>query len=223
MYKELPLVWQNKLDKEIEHVYKEGFYLSEERLEGGNNSLVVLLTASKEFNQKLFEFSKQSIPNKIQEKIFLQPYTGYHISIQWSKEFKNKDINSFLQDVKNYVQELKPIITDVYAIYPSDNNLFVIPHVEKGISKLRNNISKIFDKNAIPPKLPPSLDTMWISTVRMKKQFTKEEIDLAVNFLPKKVFKNIVFDTLVVALSNQVFSKDSSEILYKARLNQKTS
>jgi len=156
---------------------------------------------------------------EIRDKVFLQPSSGYHISIQWGGEFEGKKVASLVKEIKNYLQGMQPLKIDVFALYPSDNNLFVIPYLEDGISNLRTDISTIFDKHEITPKLPNTLETMWISTVRMKKEFTKDEIDLVVNNLPKKTFKDVTFDEITVCFMDQTFTKENSEILYNTRLS----
>ena len=128
-------------------------------------------------------------------------------------------VEKFANDIGNIASSIKPVLADVYAIYPSDNNLFVIPHAPSGISALRKKATEIFESNGIIPKLPKNLDTMWISTVRIRKPFSEEEIDTVVNKLPKKVFKDVLFNELYVALSDQSFSKGNSTLLFKHKLD----
>lgn len=219
MFSELPLEWQQKLTEELAFVRKNGFYLTNPaQIQKQPKTLSVLLQPTKEYRRKLFEFVRDAVPAELRSKIILQPYEGYHVSVQWSKEFTNTKVAIFCKNIDKVAKTLPLVKTHVFGLYPSDNNFFFVLKTDVNVSEIRSQVSKVMEQNNAIPKLPGNLSIIWMSVARIVKPFTKEEIELSISKLGKKQFIDMYLSQLVVAKSDPFFDRKHSEILFEQTL-----
>lgn len=212
MYKELPIVWQKKLENGLNSIRENGFCLfNDDSLK--TRTLSFLLTFDETQNQKLHEFIELALPGHFKNKCILQPFSGYHASIQWSLEYEETDLEGLKAKITEYTKSTSiNLKVDILGLYPSDNNLFLVlvPNREGVVANLRTDISNIFQESRAITKLPADLDTLWISVVRFSEQPTAEEREELINCLPKFKFEKIGFDRAVLALNDPFFTTENS-------------
>lgn len=215
MFKELPQVWQKKLQEEMDFVRKNGFFLTNpEEARNKPKSLSVLAIPNHDSIGEIHNFVVESIPENLKSKLYVQPPEGYHISLQWSREYSNCNMEKLIESTKKIFTNQPPITVDIMGLYPSDNNLFVIPvNPSLNIFETRTKLVTSFSECGAKPRLAPKLSTLWISVVRITKQLSESQIEQTITDLPKKVFPKISFNKVHITLNDSFFTPEVSEIL----------
>lgn len=226
MFPELPEKWEKQLEGELSFVRQKGFYLTHPIKAQKTNTLGLIFSFDAKIKKKIYDFVKQSIPNTLLSKLYIQPYEGYHITIQSSKD-RPKDTKKLVELTKQYFQDSKSLKGSIFAIYPSDNSLLGITTIDAYlIKKTRADLAKIFKSCEANPKYNPKTNIYhfnywstqtWVSLARPTSKFTDAEIELTTK-LPKSVFTNVVFDKAILTYNDPFFTPKFSEILAEINL-----
>ncbi|OGC98759.1 hypothetical protein A2701_01750 [Candidatus Amesbacteria bacterium RIFCSPHIGHO2_01_FULL_47_34] len=219
MFNQLPQEWRTRLNEEMAFVRKNGFYLFDPNtLQSAPKSLSVLLILDETWRGKIAEFAQKAIPSSLKEKIYLQPPEGYHISLQWSKEFSRIEISDLVLDVEEYFRKIGNFSITMIGLYLSDNNFQLVGGTNKLIRSVRNDLSALYEKHQAKPKLAANNGTTWISVARILHQFSGMEIEEAANKTIIQKFPDVSFSTVILTLNDAVYSKQNSEILAQIKL-----
>lgn len=216
----LPSGWSHELENEFLFVKKQGFILTSPEVVLKNLTLGVLLILDLQTKDEIYNFIVDSLPKTLFPKLYIQPRSGYHFSIQTSKKLDG-DINKLTRLVTNYFRRLPKIEGDIFTIYPSDNSLLGIGAFDSDtISSMRSDLGEIFTSCGFPPFFDKSLrpdhfkiwsTRMWLSLVRPTETFTQEEIELTLK-LPKRKFTKIVFNKIDVCFNDPFFTTNVSVV-----------
>ncbi|KKU63401.1 hypothetical protein A2701_00025 [Candidatus Amesbacteria bacterium RIFCSPHIGHO2_01_FULL_47_34] len=219
MFSELPPEWEGKLVEEMAFVRENGFYLFDpETLQSTPKSLSILLTADEEWRDTLGEFVKRAIPSDLKDKIYFQPPEGYHVSLQWSKEFPQEELRDLTAELEDYFRNIDKILITLYGLYPSDNNFQLVGGASEIIRNFRAELTTIYEKHGAKPKLARDNGMTWISAARILQPFSKSEIEQAIQETGKEIFTDVSFSTAVLTLNDAMFSSQNSEILARVKL-----
>jgi len=226
MFNNLPEKWKRQLENEFSFVQKSGFYLTNPSEGLKIRVLGVLLDFDLEVKKQIYKFVQKAIPEKILPKLHIQPYQGYHCSIQTSSQ-KAEDEKKLASSIEKLYKNSKPLKGNIKTIYPSDNSLFGVTTLNgKLIAKMRLDLSEIFLRCGAQPKYNPKRDKQhfdhwsgmtWISLARPTEAFSEEELKL-LRKLAKKEFKNVSFNKIVLTYNDQFFTPGVSEILTEINL-----
>lgn len=227
IFSKLPSNWSRELEKEFIFVKKEGFYLTSPEEAVKTHTLGVLIDIDTRVKKEIFNFVTRSLPKTLLPKLFGQPKSGYHLSIQTSKN-TNGDIKRLINLTKAYLKHFKKVLGKILLIYPSDNSLLGVSTIDSNIiTDMRFGLGEIFNSCGFTPRFDQKRDQKhfdfwapmtWLSLVRPIKAFTQEEIDLTLN-LPKKTFTDINFNKFVISLNDPFFTPLASKVLQEINLS----
>lgn len=215
MYPELPLEWQAELASRFAKVENGGLKVVDPSEMSKTNTLGVLMVPTEETKLNLHKYLKDSLPTELLPKLFIQPWSGYHMSLQWTPE-STIDMEDFTTRVGQILGDVPQQSVKIYLTYFTDVNLTAIVTMPGlNLSILRADLNKVFDKSGLTPKLP-IINTAWISLVKFTQPLTTSEIQILQN-LPKTVFDTQI-KKVVIALNDPFFTPQNSEIISKIRL-----
>jgi hypothetical protein len=204
----IPSKFQSNLDTYRKQVLETGFITINLQEYIKNITFSVLLQLGEDTNKKLEEIVKSKVPLRILEKLYIQPYTGFHITLQ-STKIPNNDIGMVVEDLVNYIKNIQPFKVNIVGPYHSHRNLFFAVTTDISIIKIREDIENIYNKYRLTSHLPVGDDLMWISVCRFPEELNKEDTDFLLNNLEQEHLENIDVKKIIITKNDPIFSKDS--------------
>lgn len=205
----IPQEFKQNLNNFTKQVLDNGFQLIDKKKYLQNITYSILLQFNKSINEKLDSILRSKIPSEILKKIYIQPYEGFHITLQ-STQIPTEEIKKdILKDLKEYVQDIFPFETSIIGPYPSHKNLFFAVTTNKNIANIRKDIEDIYLKYRLESHLPFNNNLMWVSVCRFIQQLDEREQDFILHKIEQESLNHKPIDRIVITENNPIFSEKS--------------
>jgi len=207
----IPLDFRENLSIFTKTILKDGFELIDPQQYLKTRTFSVLLQFNQDINKKLETILQSNVPSNILDKLYLQPYTGFHITLQ-STQVPSENIGNIVCDLNHYLQTIKPFQVNIVGPYSSHRNLFFAVTSKENITDIRNSIQNIFNGYGLESNLPVNNGLMWVSVSRFTQQLSEKERNFLIYEIEQEFLKNIDIKHIFITKNDPVFS-NSSEIL----------
>jgi hypothetical protein len=205
----LPQEWKDKVTEDFAKLKTESPTIVDPESEKNKFFVTLIIQPDIETRKKIYDtisFLDDKFPG-----LYIQPYEGYHFSIQWS-DTGESNLKRLILGIQTL--EIPKLKVDIKLCYPSKNNIFaaVIPiNDQLWMTKIRGILTPKFTEAGYTPRLPDNLPLMWISLIKFTKDFDSSNIVELVDALPKLNIKASHFK-LILAKSDPYFSQSSANI-----------
>lgn len=190
-------------------------------------TLGLLFKIPPESSQKIKDRLDKTIPNPLKKKILLQPWQGYHLTVQWSPERETTKIKmgQFTKTLESYFSKISPIRAKIVFPFFGVVGLLGLLKTEKNrefleIRKRANEVWKSFGLTlGAQGYLEKYPDLAYLSLSRYIDIFNSREKNLLKNLQVSQV-KNVYFDEALLVLNDKFMTPEKTEILYRLSLGK---
>ena len=213
--KEIPKNWKNNIEGQWKFLEENGAILLTEK-ETKTRTLSVTLLPNPDDKRKINEKLLSVLPEQIDEYVVLQPWEGYHFSVQWvSKEnLKNEDVSILADSIKSDLKGEGEIRGKM--IYPllGKKNLFGIFDVETTdrLMNMRSKLENIWQEKGWKVGIPEGAYEMaWMSLARFKKKVPDNLIRELKSLEP--ITEDLVVNTVRISINDEFLTPDKTKVL----------
>lgn len=202
--------WQEFIKKQQDHIRQSGVDLVDPtQLKADYKVLTLVFKIDDDSAKKIDAYLKAAIPENIKDSLILQPYQGYHFTIQWTPD----------NATPNLVADISKILSQTPAF---DGNLVfpfaghagfmatLQPNLEPRFKKLREELESVWsDHNLKLGLAQANYEIIYSSLSRYKSQFSVQEaIDIPLQSIP-----GIVFNEAQLVMADKFMNPENSDII----------
>lgn len=187
-------------------------------------SFSVLATLATATSKEMYNYTKKSLPIDYVSSLILQPYEGYHISLQWSPKetLKNINVKELVDNIKSSITIDRPISGTIHFPYLSSRSLlgWYVDN-NSSLALIRNKLNDVWCNYGLERGITGLKSNFyWVSLIRFKKYLSDREIR-PFKDIKGKTLEDIHIKSLEIVYNDPFFSPDKSEILDTITLSVK--
>lgn len=217
--------WKTLLEEHWRHI-KTGNVdlLSLRDISSKKRTLGLIFKVPEGTSKTIYGYLEKTIPEHLKKQIAIQPWEGYHFTIQWSPEkpLRSKDVSQIGKDLQILLAEFSPIKGNLLFPFFGKAGLLGIfkTEADKEFPHLRQAVNKLWKSFGLPLGVPPKYsDLAYLSLTRYKKSFTPKDKQFLKNLSVNKT-PRIAFSEALLVLNDKFMTPENTETLRRMPLGK---
>jgi len=220
---DLPNSWEKLLEEHWEHIkIKNVDVISPQNILSKKRTFSLIFKVPVKASGKIYKYLEETIPERLKRQMILQPWKGYHFTVQWSPEesLKDKNISQVIEKLQVLLVEFPPIKGDLLFPFFGRAGLLGIfkTETDKEFFHLRQKVNEVLKSFNLPLGVPPKYsDLAYLSLTRYKESFTPKDKQFLKNLSVNKT-PSIVFSEALLVLNDKFMTSKNTKIFKKLTL-----
>lgn len=172
--------------------------------------------------KRIEDVLERCVPVGIRRKLFFQPASGFHFTIQWSPDqyLEKIDLDNLSIETKKLFDQLSPMAGDLYLPFVGAAGLYGLlkTNPDSQMQAVRRQVAVLWERFDLPFGLKPQdLSLAYISLIRYRENLSSEEIRQLEN-IPTTTLAKVNLSQVWLAKNDKFMTPEKTTVFDKINL-----